>query len=107
MVETSNSVPSITTIPDPEDHHRQRKIISHAFSPRALQEQEYILQKWIDKLITRLHDQGKEVDICEWYNYLTFDVIGDLCFGESLHCLETAENHPWIAAIFPGIKIGE
>lgn len=107
VLETPSRVPSITTIPDAENHHRQRKIISHAFSPRALQEQEYILQKWTDLLITRLHDQGKEVDVCEWYNYLTFDIIGNLCFGESFHCLETAENHPWIAAIFPGIKFAQ
>ena len=106
-IETPDRVPSVNTIPDPENHHRQRKIISHAFSPRALQEQEYILQKWTDLLITRLNDRGKEVDFCEWYNYLTFDVIGDLCFGESFHCLETAENHPWIAAIFPGLKIAQ
>ena len=107
MLETPSGVPSINTTPDPEHHHRQRKIVSHAFSPRALQEQEYILQKYTDLLITRLRDQGEEADICEWYNLLTFDIIGDLCFGESFHGLETAENHPWVAAIFKSVKFAQ
>ena len=106
VLETPNGVPSIGTIPDPETHGRQRKILSHAFSDRALREQEYILQKYSDLLITRLQDQvrqGKgvsEVNICDWYNFTTFDVLGDLCFAESFHCLEKGDNHPWVS-LFP------
>ena len=111
VLETPNGIPSMGTIPDPENHGRQRKIVSHAFSDRALLSQEYILQKYSDLLIKRLRDQPNlqdgSLDICSWYNFTTFDVLGDLCFGESFHCLETAENHPWVAAIFKGVKAAQ
>ena len=111
MLETPNGIRSVTQIPDAETHGRQRKIISHAFSDRALLSQEYILQKYSDLLIDRLRDQPNlqdgNLDICTWYNFTTFDVTGDLCFGESFHCLETAENHPWIASVFMGVKAAQ
>lgn len=49
--------------------------------------------------------------LCAWadtsssgYNFTTFDVIGDLAFGEAFGCLETGQYHPWIAMIFQSIK---
>lgn len=84
VLETPNGVPSMGTIPDAESHGRQRNIHSHAFSDRALREQEHVLQRYCDLLITRLPDQvqdGKgveEVNVCDWYNFTTFDVLGDL-----------------------------
>ena len=111
VLQTPNGVPSIGTIPDAETHGRHRKIISHAFSDRALLSQEYILQKYTDLLIDRLRNQPNlhdgTLDICSWYNFTTFDVLGDLCFGESFHCLETAENHPWIASLSKGVKAAQ
>jgi hypothetical protein len=32
----------------------------------------------------------------QWYNWLTFDIIGDLAFGESFSAVENAKNHPWV-----------
>lgn len=40
------------------------------------------------------------------YNYTTFDVIGDLAFGEAFGCLEESQYHPWVAMIFLSIKVG-
>ena len=106
-----NGVRPLPTITNIDDHNRQRRILSHAFSDRALREQEYLLQKYSDLLVDRLRDQVEQgqstVDICEWYNFATFDIIGDLCFGQSFHCLETADNHPWIAAIYSAPKFGK
>lgn len=93
-----------------EDHARQRRILAHAFSDKALREQEYILLRYIDLLVCRLKEQIKSggasatVDMRHWYNYTTFDIIGDLCFGESFHSLENMEYHPWVANIFQGVK---
>ena len=106
-LKTPNEVPSIVNVPNPEAHGRQRKILGHAFSEHALRDQEYILQKYSDLLISRLRQQGDEVNIIEWYNYTTFDVTGDLCFADSFRCLEAGENHPWVASIFRGIKFAQ
>lgn len=111
QLETPNRVAPIVTIPDPESHGRQRKVISHAFSDRALLSQEYIVQKYSDLLIDRLRDQPNlhdgSLDIWSWYNFTTFDILGDLCFGESFHCLDNAANHPWVISIFVGIKFAQ
>ena len=106
-LQTPDGVPSIATVPDSEPHGRQRKILGHAFSEPALRKQEYILQKYSDLLISRLREQGDEVNIIEWYNYTTFDVTGDLCFADSFLCLEAGDNHPWVASIYRGVKFAQ
>jgi hypothetical protein len=47
---------------------------------------------------------GGRVDIVSWLNFTTFDLIGDLAFGESFHALEGGEYHPWMAAIFENVR---
>jgi cytochrome P450 len=37
--------------------------------------------------------------------FLTFDVIGDLAFGESFDCLKNSEYHRWISIVFDNIKL--
>lgn len=97
----------MATVPDPPNHARQRKILGPAFSDHAVREQEYILQKYSDLLISRLREQGDEVNIIEWFNYTTFDVTGDLCFADSFRCLEAGDNHPWVAAVYNGVKFAQ
>jgi cytochrome P450 len=36
----------------------------------------------------------------------TFDVMGDLTFGESLHMLDDSKYDPWVSIIFGSIKFG-
>ncbi len=101
--------PMMTT--NTEDHDRQRRIISHAFSTTALKEQEVVVSHYADLMIERLKEHvanGEDtVDIGRWYQYATIDIIGDLCFGESFHCLEKGGNHPWISTIYKNIKIAK
>jgi hypothetical protein len=37
-----------------------------------------------------------------YFNYTTFDIIGDLSFGSSFSCLQLETLHPWVKAIFDG-----
>lgn len=46
-----------------------------------------------------------KVNMVRWYNFTTFDIIGDLCFGESSEMLEKEDYGFWISNIFNGIKI--
>ena len=91
------------------DHARIRRLLSHAFSEAALREQEPLLNVYFDLLTRKLHekivgpDHGK-VNIVRWFNFTTFDLIGDLCFGESFDALRTEEYNAWIANIFKGLK---
>ena len=60
---------------------------------------------YFNLLITRLKEmidspaKGK-VDMCNWYNFTTFDVIGDLSFGESFEALEKGVYHTWMHNTF-------
>ena len=103
-----NGVDSIISASE-ADHARMRRLVSHAFTEKALRSQEYIIQSYVDFLVQRLHEkvQGKAcgvVDMVRYYNYTTFDVIADLTFGESFHCLRDKNNRPFMAMAFQKMK---
>jgi cytochrome P450 len=104
-----NGSPSIIIIQDPVEHARARKIFTPAFSDRALTQQAPLFIKYADQLVRSLKDGGKDngkFDMVRMYNFATFDVMGDLTFGEPLHMLDNAEYDPWVRAIFANIKRG-
>ncbi|KAF2264625.1 cytochrome P450 [Lojkania enalia] len=91
------------------DHARMRKLVSHAFSESALREQELLLTTHTTNLVNKLRTlisgpENGRVDLRDYYNFLTFDVIGDLCLGESFGAIESGEYHSWIIQIFQGLK---
>ncbi|KAK7427044.1 hypothetical protein QQZ08_006471 [Neonectria magnoliae] len=90
-----------------EEHGRQRRILSRGFSAQAMVKQEPLIRKYIDLLFDNMHDfadRKEPMNVVDWYNYTTFDVIGDLAFGTPFGCLESATYHSWVAMIFGGVK---
>ena len=64
-----------------------------------------MIKQYVDKLFVQLRKEAannEPVDMLKWYNFTTFDIIGDLVFGEPFHCLDNSDYHPWIAMIFAG-----
>lgn len=51
-----------------------------------------------------VRDDEAEIDVMKWFNYLTFDIFGDLAFGESFECLLHSQYHGWISLIFKQLK---
>lgn len=93
---------------DDVHHAFQRRLVSHAFSDKALKEQEPLLKKYAMLLIERLQEEAaasRAVSIVDWYNFTTFDIMGDLTFGESLGQLSSAAYSPWVKAGFSFLKI--
>lgn len=83
--------------PDEPDHARFRRTLVHAFSDKSLKEQSPMIESYVNLLIQRLKERGGEViDLVEWLNYTTFDIAGDLSFGESFECLMNGKTHPWV-----------
>jgi cytochrome P450 len=75
-----------------------------------LKQQEPLFVKYVDKLVSRLRkttedDPSEKLDLVRLYNCTTFDVMGDLTFGEPLHMLDRAEYDPWVSTIFASLKI--
>lgn len=98
-----------------EVHARFRKALAPAFSEKAIKAQEPIIGQYVDVLMTKLRekvegcDNGKAVvNVVEWFNYTTFDIFGDLGWGQSFDGLEKQEYHPWITVIlqFKALLIG-
>jgi len=109
MSRKSNNANSILSASD-ADHHRIRRLISHAFSDKALREQEPILQIYIGTLINRLHEQVKAgwgsavINLVDWYSWTTFDIVGELGFGETFSCLTDPRFHFWSSLVFSHFK---
>ncbi|PNY24989.1 Isotrichodermin C-15 hydroxylase [Tolypocladium capitatum] len=101
---------TLSLISAPRDtHRRQRRQVAHAFSNSALNQQEPIIRQYIDLLISRLDDrarEGRDINVVEWMNFTTFDIIGDLAFSEPFHSLKNHGYHPWILSIIQSIRGG-
>ncbi|KAJ5383014.1 hypothetical protein N7517_000925 [Penicillium concentricum] len=104
----STSNPSDIVSANNADHSRLRRSLAHAFSAKGLQSQEPIITKYVDLLIAKLKvlaaSSVQEVDMVKWYNLTTFDILGDLAFGEPFGGLESSEYHDWVSTIFQAIR---
>ncbi|KAK8112892.1 trichothecene c-15 hydroxylase [Apiospora sp. TS-2023a] len=93
---------------DRDNHARFRRILAHVFSAQAMAEQEPLIKVYIDKLFAGLKrecaGETKVVDLLKWYNWTTFDIIGDLSFGAPFGSLDTNAYHPWVSNIFASVK---
>ena len=93
---------------DDANHSRHRRLLAHAFSEKALRGQEGVLNHYLALLLSQLSkraDNGEVVNLVQWYNFTTFDIIGDLAFGEPFGCLAAGVYHPWVDTIFDGFKL--
>ncbi|KAH7026785.1 cytochrome P450 [Macrophomina phaseolina] len=106
-----NGEDTLITTASAADHGRLRKIFSNAFSDRALKLQEPLIKKYVDQLISNIHRLAKEdkdvkLDMVKQYNFTTFDIMGELAFGEPLGMLDKGEYTPWVTATFNNVKAG-
>lgn len=59
------------------DHARFRRGLSHAFSEKALSQQEALIKGYVDLLVQGLAEEAREsrsADLTMWYNLTTFDI---------------------------------
>lgn len=73
----------------------ERRNFAQGFTSQSLREQEPLLNRYFNLLITKLREKADDVpvDMAKFYNFTTFDIIGDLTFGESFGCLEDGVLH--------------
>jgi cytochrome P450 len=94
---------------DHKQHGRLRRQMAPGFSEKSIRDQEPIIRGYIDLLIQRLRensDDSQPIVISDWFNYTTFDIIGDLAFGEPFGCLAGSNYDAWIKCIFESTRIG-
>ncbi|OKP00943.1 Isotrichodermin C-15 hydroxylase [Penicillium subrubescens] len=92
-----------------EEHGRLRRQMAHGFSEKSMRSQEPLIRSYVNLLIQRLRERSRDensVIISDWYNYTTFDIIGDLAFGEPFGSLEGSNYDAWIKSIFQSGQLG-
>jgi cytochrome P450 len=109
-----NSFPSLTPhgskydllTTKPSDHDRYRQILNTYFSERFVKSYEPIIQENAKIMILQLSAgcQGKESNsnhsgenITKWFQWLAFDIIGDVTWGRSFGCVTDRVSHPCLA----------
>lgn len=93
---------------DRANHARVRRVFQPAFSDRALKAQESLFLKHADLMVSTVRDasdNGKTVDMVNMYAFTTFDIMGDLTFGQPLGLLENADFIPWVQSAFEAIRV--
>ncbi|KAK5109562.1 hypothetical protein LTR62_006913 [Meristemomyces frigidus] len=82
------------------DHARFRRAYMGAFSDQAIKQHSQLLESYVDVMMQKFTDMGAEgslaLNIIDWFNFITFDISGDLCFGESFGSTATGQQHPWV-----------
>ncbi|CAK7211410.1 hypothetical protein SCUCBS95973_001105 [Sporothrix curviconia] len=99
------------------NHAILRRQLLPGFSDRAMREQAPMIERYVTLLVKRLREVAsskcvlKSVDMFCWYSMTTFDIIGDLAFGEPFGYLAAADiegKEPWIdalAAVYTGLVV--
>lgn len=91
-----------------KEHTRIRRLLATSFTNENLLRQQDIISTHVDLLIERLNSIAEggmsEVNLFQWMAFCTFDIIGDLSFGEPFDCLRLSILHPWISWVFKNIK---
>ncbi|KJZ71038.1 hypothetical protein HIM_09565 [Hirsutella minnesotensis 3608] len=107
----NDAPPNIVTTTDTKVRARMRKYLGNSFTEAALKDQQPIIEGYADLFISRIRDMalqagdsGALVDMTDWINFFTVDVIGDLAFGEPFGCLDKSEYHPWVRTLFNFLK---
>lgn len=88
------------------DHARFRKAFQPAFSEKATREHETTVQHYVDTLISKLRKyssptekEALPIDLVQWLNFTTFDIISDIGWGSDFGCLNETKYHPFIKVV--------
>ncbi|KAF8867357.1 cytochrome P450 [Acephala macrosclerotiorum] len=84
--------PSIlAAIPD-DMHARKKRVLSQAFSEKALRSIEECILLHTREFCEKLSASPEPVNMSRWSTYLTGDVLGEVCFGQSFSMLKEKTN---------------
>ncbi|KAF4953980.1 hypothetical protein FGADI_5576 [Fusarium gaditjirri] len=85
---------------DKEEHAYRRKAWDLAFSSKALREYETRVAGYTSQLVEQIEaSQGTPIDASLWFNFYSFDVMGDLAFGRTFDMLKNGIAHPFMELV--------
>ncbi|KAJ5356144.1 Cytochrome P450 [Penicillium concentricum] len=79
---------SLQMVRNKQVHAQRRKAWDQGFSTRALRDYEPRVSYYTEQLIQVIEREvGNQINMAQWFNYYSFDVMGDLSFGKSFNML--------------------
>jgi hypothetical protein len=92
-----------------EAHHREMKrVIASAYSFTSLLTNEAAIDSCSNLLIKKLSefaDEKTSVDLGDWLQYYTFDVVGELTFAKKLGFLNLGEDVDGMIEAIQGLLV--
>ncbi|PSN68710.1 cytochrome P450 monooxygenase [Corynespora cassiicola Philippines] len=90
---------------DRDIHDKRRRVWSKAFGEQNLRGYEQRIQQYQDNLLKNLADsRGSPLNMTKMFNFLSFDIMGELAFSRSFDMLKKVEEHWAIKILHDGIK---
>ncbi|KAL1893992.1 hypothetical protein Sste5346_006134 [Sporothrix stenoceras] len=77
------------------------------FSSRSLLDQEATIKQFGNDLVEVVKERtagGKSINLVSFLNWTTFDVLGELAFGQSFNSLKTRQVEGWVGIILGNMK---
>ncbi|KAI9035869.1 cytochrome P450 [Aspergillus affinis] len=83
---------SLQSMRDPAEHRKRRRAWSPAFGDSQLRGYEVRMRPYRQRLLDRLTGMADEpLELRKWFNLYTFDIMGDMAFGEGFGGIERGE----------------
>ncbi|KAF2734670.1 cytochrome P450 [Polyplosphaeria fusca] len=97
---------STHTTRDKKEHKERRKDWDRAFSTKSLREYEPRVNRHSQFLLERLKEKAHQpsVRISDWFNYFSFDIMGDVGFSRSFGMLEKGEEDDMIKLLHKSME---
>ncbi|VUC30184.1 unnamed protein product [Clonostachys rosea] len=90
----NNPMISLQMIRSKPQHVHRRRIWDRGFSAKALRDYEPRVVDYAEQLLSHLAaTEGKPVNVTDWFNFYSFDVMGDLAWGKSFGMLRGGVKH--------------
>lgn len=103
--DVTDPVRSLHSFRDRQLHDNRRRVWSAAFGDTALRGYEKRIRKYRDMLVaTFAASEGKPVNVVQWFNNYSFDIVGDLAFGQSFDMLKKDELHWSVRLLAEGFE---
>lgn len=103
MRESSGGFESTFTAREKARHGTKRRLLSQAFSERALKDYEprivSLIRTWVNCIEDEVEKGTSSINIGKWGDYLVFDILGNLCFGKAFGVMTSAKDRPTVSLV--------
>ncbi|KAF6839318.1 cytochrome p450 [Colletotrichum musicola] len=91
---------SLQLVRDKQEHSHRRKAWDRGFSSKALRDYEYRVANYTDQLLAQIEaHRGRPFNAADWFNFYSFDVMGDLAFGKTFGMLGEGVKHYFMTSL--------